>query len=467
MQVNWASRLKVVLSAWFLPAILIGSHFNSLSVYFSSDEPMNLYRVWDPPLWKVVLAQLMFWSDFNRPMSAIYYLPLFHFAEFNQTPYAAVRLVLLLVNAAIFYSLAKSLSRSWWIATLATLPVAYHAGLAFLVYSGSFIYDILCGSFYFAALLYYVRLRDRGPLRIPHLAVFLALYICALDSKEMAVTLPVLVLAYELFFKGRHAKFVPVLIAAAITAIYIFGKTGHGTLTDMEAYRPVFTWARFAESNIRYLNSIFYTKLFTIQGVLLLWSVLLYIGLRQMRLPLPDPRWLFLWVWVVVTPLPIAFLPLRGGPMLYVVLPGWAMLAALTCRSLARRISRDIIFKGIPRRAIMLLALAGCLTAYVHETWRRDRLDREIDLSIGGDTRELVNGLRAINIQPAAGSRILFLNDPFPKWWTTFFAASLLWEDPTLEIYLQNQVHLKPEDIGHMDYIVDFVDNHFIVRKPL
>src|SRR6266446_1686295 len=189
MQVKWVSRLKVVLSAWFLPALLIGSHFNSLSVYFSADEPMNIYRVWDPPLWKVGLAQLMFWSDFIRPMSAIYYLPLFHFAKFNQAPYAAVRLVLLLVNAAIFYSLAKALSRSWWIATLATLPVAYHAGLAFLVYSGAFIYDILCGSFYFAALLYYVRLRDRGPLRIPHLAVFLGLYICALNSKEMAVTL--------------------------------------------------------------------------------------------------------------------------------------------------------------------------------------------------------------------------------------------------------------------------------------
>jgi len=424
---------------------------------------MNIYRVWDPPLWKVGLAQLMFWSDFSRPMSAIYYLPLFHFAKFYQAPYAAVRLVLLLVNAAIFYSLAKSLSRSWWIATLATLPVAYHAGLAFLVYSGAFIYDILCGSFYFAAFLYYVRMRDRGPLRSPHLAVFLALYICALDSKEMAVTLPVLVLAYELFFKGRNAKFVPVLIAAVITAIYIYGKT----LTDMEAYRPVFTWTRFAESTIRYLNSIFYTNWFTIQRILLLWGVLLYIGLRQWRLPLPDPRWLFLWVWVVVTPLPITFLPLRGGPMLYVVLPGWAMLAALICRSLARHISRDIVLKGIPRRAIMLVVLAGCLTAYVSKTRHRDRVGKEADLAIGANTRELVNELREINIRPAAGSRILFLNDPFPEWWTTFFAAALLWEDPTLEIYLQNQVHLKPEDIAHMDYIVDFVDKHFIVRKPL
>jgi hypothetical protein len=465
---NWVSRLKDVLSAWFFPALLIGSHLNSLSVYFSSDEPMNIYNVWNPPLWKVGLAQLMFWSNFIRPLSVIYYLPLFHFAGFNQAPYAATRLVLLLVNAAIFFSLAKSLSRSWWIATLATLPVAYHAGLSYLVYSGAFIYDILCGSFYFAALLYYVRARESGaPLRISQLSVFLGLYICALNSKEMAVTLPVIVLAYELLFKGRNAKFGPVLIAGAVTAILILGKTGHGTLTDTEAYRPVFTWARYAESNIRYLNSIFYTNGFTMERVLLLWGVLLYVGIRQLRIPRPDPRWLFLWVWVVVTPLPITFLPLRGGAMLYVVVPGWAMLAALVCRSLVRRMSRDVVFTGIPRKAIMLLGLAGCLFAYTHETRRKDRLGMEADLSIGRDTRELVNELREINIQPAAGSHIQFLNDPFPQAWTTFFVATLLWKDPTLHINLQNQVRLGPEETARMDYIIDFVDNHFIVRKPL
>src|SRR6185436_18273931 len=104
-----------------------------------------------------------------------------------------VRLALLLANTWIFYYLALSLTRSWWLATLATVPIAYHAGLAYLAYSGAFIYDILCGGFYFAALLYYVRLRKKAPLRIPQLFAFLGLYLCALNSKEMAVTLPVVV----------------------------------------------------------------------------------------------------------------------------------------------------------------------------------------------------------------------------------------------------------------------------------
>src|SRR5256886_5879542 len=79
------------------------------------------------------------------------------------------------------------------------LPIlCYHQELANLVFSGSFIYDVLCGFFYFAALTYYVRIREQGvALRAGQLAIFLALYLCALNSKEMAVSLPVIVFIYE------------------------------------------------------------------------------------------------------------------------------------------------------------------------------------------------------------------------------------------------------------------------------
>lgn len=466
MRLKRVSILEGVLPALLLLAIFIGFHVNAWRVYFNSDEPMNIHRVWNPPLWKVGLAHLMFWSDFSRPMGVIYYLPLFKFAEFNPVPYNVVRLVLLLLNTAVFYCMARSLSRSWWLAMLAAVPIAYHAGIGYLHYNGSFIYDVLCGGFYFAALLYYVRARrSKAPLRIPQVAVFLVLYICALNSKEMAVTFPVVILAYEVLFKGRNATFRPVLITIAITAIFIVGKTGPGSLTDIEAYRPVFTWARFADSNVRFLNTIFYTDLFNMQRVLLLWGVVLYAGIRQLRLPLPDPRWLFLWVWVVVTPLPITFLPGRGGAMLYIVVAGWGMLAALLLRAVARRIARDVVFKGIPRKAMMLVALAGCAAAYTHETRREDRPMMASYLSNGEDIRELIDALKGIGYQPAAGSQILFVNDPFPDY-ITFFTAVLVFKDPSLRIYLQQYSHFTPEQMATMDYVFDFTDKRMVVRKP-
>ena len=468
MRLQRTSIFERVLPALLLLAIFIGFHVNSWGVYFNSDEPMNIHTVWSPPLWKVAAAHLMFWSDFTRPMGVIYYLPLFKLAEFNPVPYNVVRIVLLLVNTAIFYFLARSLNRSWWPATLATIPIAYHAGLGHLHYNGSFIYDILCGGFYFAALLYYIRVRrSKVPLRVSQVAVFLALYICALNSKEMAVTFPVVLLAYELLFKGRNATFGPVLLTVAITAVFVLGKTGPGSLTDIEPYRPVFTWARFAESNVRFLNTIFYTDLFNMQRVLLLWGVVLYAGVRQLRNRLPDPRWLFLWVWVMVTPLPITFLPERGGAMLYIVVAGWAMLAALLLRAVARRIARDIVFRGIPRKAMMLAALAGCVAAYVHETRREDRRDMASYLSNGQDIRELIDALKGIGFRPAAGSQILVMNDPFPDTYVTFFTAALVFEDPSVRIYLQQFSHFTPEQVATMDYVVDFMDKRLIVRKPL
>ena len=71
--------------------------------------------------------------------------------------------------------------------------------LANLVFVGSFIYDVLCGFFYFAALTYYIHIREKEVyLRPLQLFGFLVLYVCALNCKEMAVTLPVIVLIYEL-----------------------------------------------------------------------------------------------------------------------------------------------------------------------------------------------------------------------------------------------------------------------------
>jgi len=104
------------------------------------------------------------------------------------------------------------------------------------VFSGSFSYDAVCGFFYFAALTYYIHIREKGLLLRPTQWVgFLALYICALNVKEMAVTLPVVILIYE-FLKYSHElerprfsrwtlrEALPALVAGAITAIYCYNK---------------------------------------------------------------------------------------------------------------------------------------------------------------------------------------------------------------------------------------------------
>src|SRR5215467_752321 len=442
-------------------------HATVFKAHFGPDEMMNLYGHWQPPLWKTLAADLRFWSKTVRPMGAVYYLPMYWLFGLNPVPFSAARCLILFVNTLIFFKLANAIVRSWWAATLAAFPIGYQAMIGNLHYDGAFVYDVLCGSFYFAALLYYIRCRrqeGRGTLTARQIAIFLILYICALDSKEMAVSLPVLVLAYEVLFQGRRARVAPALAAGAVTLVFILGKTiGPGTLTTMDAYKPVFTWERFSEANTRFLNTLFYTDVFTINRVLELWGVLLYIGLRNWGLKKFDPRWLFLLIWVVVTPLPLAFLPNRGGATLYIVAGGWAMLAALVLREILRRFARQPV-AGLPRRIIMTAGLAGCIAAYWHETARQDRKLVHWFLENGQETQQTIAQLRALGQRPPAHSGVVFLNDPFTGY-DTLFISALVWRDSTIDIHLQRKYQLPESELAKAKYIFDYTDGRFVLVK--
>src|SRR5262249_34973024 len=148
------------------------------------------------------------------------------------------------------------------------LAMCYHGQMASLVFTGSFIYDVLCGFFYFASLTYYVHIRRKDVALSPgQLAIFLALYVCALNSKEMAVSLPVIVFIYEAlkcprlrdwneFARRNWRVAIPAFVAALITAIYIWGKLN--SLAHLEAYRPVYSLHRFTMTNAHFINDLLY-----------------------------------------------------------------------------------------------------------------------------------------------------------------------------------------------------------------
>ena len=130
---------------------------------------------------------------------------------------------------------------------------------------------MLCGLFYFAALTYYIHIREkRAYLRPLQLVLFLVLYVCALNSKEMAVTLPVIVLIYEILKSPRWLTWnaflswtwrcaAPSLIAGAMTAIYLYSKIyGTGSVTRFDPYRPNYSWHNFVTSNAKFVGELFF-----------------------------------------------------------------------------------------------------------------------------------------------------------------------------------------------------------------
>src|SRR2546430_12763373 len=56
--------------------------------------------------------------------------------------------------------------------------------------------------------------------------------------------------------------------------------------------------------------------------------------------------------WVVITPLPLGFIPIRGGATLYIVLFGWAMIFARGLEDLIGLVGR-LLALPTPRTAVL------------------------------------------------------------------------------------------------------------------
>ena len=478
----------------------------SLAGGFNEDEMTNMYVYWFSGAFKSLWANICFWTASGRPGGALYYLPLHHFFSLNPQPYRIVQVSILTVSIPIVYYLARLLASSRSVAFLAVLALCYHAQLANLVFIGSFIYDVLCGFFYFAALTYYIHIREKGlPLRPMQWVGFLALYACALNFKEMAVTLPVIVLVYELlkyYHEPERQKFFrwivhdasPALAAGAITAIYCYNKI-YGprswVVAGLEAYTPHYSWHRFIKSNEGFISELFYYLVPKSTGgvVLAAWGlVFAYAFLRR------DRMLQLMAFWVVITPLPLAFIPTRRGACLYLLLFGWAMIFAKLVSDLITLISRSSTLlgkdvgvgaaTGAATNHVRGAAIGAAIGAAARKTsppifrvfatvlvasvlaiftqWENQRFGSVPAslLSIGQKASHVIQAFHSLDLHPAPGSMILlrpesrfYQNKHYP-----LFVASLVWNDHSLRIYVAGANQVTEQQIAKMDYIISLTE---------
>jgi Glycine zipper len=471
---------------------------------FRGDEMMNIIVYWNAGVLKSLLANLTFWTPFYRPGGALYYLPLYYAFGLDPEPYRIVQIGILALAIPMAFYLSQCLTPSRFVAFLAVLVFCYHPRVANLVFVGAFIYDVLCGFFYIAALTYYVHIRQKGLLLRPiQLLAFLALYICALNSKEMAVTLPVIVLIYEFlkaprwidwkaFVQWTWSYALPSLIAGLFTAIYIFGKTrGNGTLIRLDPYRPKISWHHFTTSNAKFVSDLLFLNHAITPSILLtLWAVVfIYAFMRR------DRMLQLMAFWVVIVPLPIAFLvPIRGGACLYLLLYGWAMIFGKLASDLILLICKPPVFIGrsAGAGAVAGAIIGGVLTNRVRGT----ALGAGIGAAVGtmspsmfrtvatvsvafavaaftqlenqrsgyvaawlGSSQKVshvIKAVQSLNLRPAPRSTVLLRTkeDLFPNKWHVLFIASLVWNDHSLRIWLEGANPLFPRQQSGFDYII-------------
>lgn len=359
--VRYSNAIDVLLVA-ILIAYFLYFALPAVAGAFSEDDLSAVCGYWfSGTLRKTVWENIFFWRGIGRPAGGLYYVPLSHLFRINPQPYRIVQIGILTAVIPIVYHMARLLASSRAVAFLTIIAFCYHPKLSNLVGNGAYIYDVLCGFFYFAALAYYIHIREKGlHLRPLQWLGFLALYVCALNSKEIAVTLPVIILAYEVLkyyhqperrklFRWMLYDASPALVSGAITAVYCYNKLyGRGfagnfspefvehrldparlppwVAAALELYKPHYSWRQFIDSNAHFVSEIFYmapTHVVTGATLVAIWALIFAYGFLRR-----DRTVQLMAFWVVITPLPLAFVTPRGGARLYILLFGWAMIFA-------------------------------------------------------------------------------------------------------------------------------------------
>ncbi|HUJ49584.1 MAG TPA: glycosyltransferase family 39 protein [Bryobacteraceae bacterium] len=460
-----------LLGGAFIAVYFFSLTHDALHAFFALDDSGNLYRAWYYPLPELFRANLLFFltSPFNRPMGSAWYRAIFSFAGYNPVPFHIANLAILTANLWLTYALSRRLSGSREVGALAALLMAYHPRFAYLYFDTAYIYDVLCYFFYFATLLLYVRVRQQQRwLNGWELAACCGLFICALNSKQMAVTIPVALAAYELLYdhvpmrspRGllrwlmREGRFI--VLSAVMTLAFVVGQSfGPDSYLENKAYQPVITAGRFMTTSRNITSDIFLQHIaFSFSAVLLLWIALLVVAWAARSRALK-----FAWLFLMFSVLPIAFID-RGAPQYYIPLFGWALYAATVLgagsRHLLERFSRTKTNWLAYARGPALFVLLGLL---MFKSYRRTGWPDVPFVSLEGEMlRNVADQVRLAHPQVKPGARLLFIDDPMgPNDLDLMFLARMVYRDPTLEV---NRVKTPPSPAPKLaasaDYFYDY-----------
>lgn len=418
-----------------------------LAARFAPDDAMNLGQVLRDGWEKLLRSQVDFLHSAYRPLGGLFYLAIYKQFGLNPLPYRLVLHAALAANVWLAFRLVWLLSRSHAVAALTAIGFGYHAAQFNLHFETSVVYDVLCTFFYLLALCLYVGPRvRRQPLGMTRGAAVAAAFVAAMNAKEMAVSLPVVLLLFEVVYFRRLSLRSAILpsVLGMLTALYIWGRLrGPEAIGQMNGYVPQLGFGAWTEARAHQAAELLYrTRDFNPREFLLFLGAILLLAFLSRR------RWVW-WAagfWLV-SALPVDFIrPLRGGANLYLPLFGYALLAAALLVSVSRRLVRR------PRPRMALLALLALL--YVGKLYHSRAEQGPPWLASQEPTWNYIQQLRALP-ELKAGQSIVFLNDPFEVW-DMYFLTQIVLGDPAPNITLQRMLPkaLTAEELAGFDRVV-------------
>ncbi len=435
---------------------------------FDGDDLMNTYQAWRVPIWKLVLANLAPFTTVYRPVGSALYRVFFWFDEFHLLPMRILVYALLLLNIWLAFKAAHLLSESKEVGVIAALVCSYHKGFTWIYSSNGTIYDILCFSGFAAALCVYIAARQSGRAVTGwRLVWFLAAFVFALNSKEMAVTLPAVLLSYELLYwplkswKPWLAQRKALWISALITAISIVAKMSSESFAGVGGYAVTLSTHQYFSTEIPLLR-----ELFMAPALNTFWVITILAALFALALALRNKTMILAAIMIVLLPLPINFIPYRGFGVMYLPYLGWALYTAALLVEIRKRLMEGVWkippfppgIWGPDRIALFLFTLYFLWTVQIQVGFQIG--DPSPDHTLVAELNKIAPQIHQDHPQ---ARRIFFLNDGFDAdRWDVVFLMRLTYHDLEATV---DQAKKKPAS-GPYDVVIDYCNHQYLEVNP-
>jgi hypothetical protein len=241
-----SKRAGLLLFAAFA-ALFLTVNRDAYRGYFQDDEIDNLS--WAPYLAPLDFlkgaATPRFQPNNFRPVGHYYFHAVEEIAGLDFPVYVAVLHALHLLNVWLLWLVARRLGATPFAAAAACLFFGLHMALFDNFWKPMYVFDVLCAGFCLLSLWCYARER--------WLLSFAAFWL-AYKSKELAVMLPVVLLAFEVWFGQRRWKpLVPFFLASLSFGVQ--GILGNPNQDNDYTFR--FTAAALAKTSVFYAGRVF------------------------------------------------------------------------------------------------------------------------------------------------------------------------------------------------------------------
>lgn len=212
--------------------------------YFSDDDLDSLG--WSTIIDNQTFAHAILTPEFSelnfRPTGNLYYRYLGHAFQLRYPPYVVVLQALHIANVVLLFFLLRRLDFSHLAAGAAALFYAFHAATLEAYWKPMYIFEVLCCFFCLLTLLLYVR---------GHWIAALVPFWLAYKSKEIAVMLPVAILACEWMLGQRKWKrVIPFFLISLSFGLQALlhnraAEAGHGNIYVLQ-FAPELLWKSIA-----------------------------------------------------------------------------------------------------------------------------------------------------------------------------------------------------------------------------